>query len=133
MHSKILTVSTVRPPYQYTTDQVITEVKKWLADQPELLQKKAIRIFEGAQIETRSSILPIEQVFSDLSFEEKNNLYIEKAIEIGEEVLSMAIDQAGLAPTDIDYVISTSCTGFMIPSVDAFLINRLGMKQHIGL
>ena len=42
-----------------------------------------------------------------------------------------ALDKAGWQPTDIDYIITVSCTGIMIPSVDAYLVNSLKMKQGI--
>jgi len=41
------------------------------------------------------------------------------------------LDKGNLNPTDIDYIITVSCTGIMIPSMDAYLINNLKMKQDI--
>ena len=88
-------------------------------------------IFKYAQVDRRYSILPAEKVLAPLSFEEKNDYYIEKVIELSEKVLAKALAKAELQPTDIDYIITVSCTGFMIPSVDAHLINRLQMRQDV--
>jgi len=42
-----------------------------------------------------------------------------------------ALVKADWQAKDIDFIITVSCTGIMIPSVDAYLINDLGMKQDI--
>jgi alkylresorcinol/alkylpyrone synthase len=42
------------------------------------------------------------------------------------------LEKARIGPGSIDRFISTSCTGFMIPSLDAVLAHRLGMKQRLS-
>ncbi|MEM1321438.1 MAG: type III polyketide synthase [Bacteroidota bacterium] len=128
---KILATAIELPEYTKPTSEILADMERHLADQDERFRKKIMRIFKYAQVDRRYSILPAEAVLATRSFEEKNDAYIEKAIELSEKVLIKALDKAGLAPTDIDYIITVSCTGFMIPSVDAFLINRLRMRQDI--
>ena len=99
--------------------------------QEKRFQEKVLRIFKYAQVDKRYSIMSPEEVFTRTSFEEKNALYSERMTELAEEALTKALDQAGLQPHQIDYIITTSCTGIMIPSVDAYLINRLKMRQDI--
>jgi alkylresorcinol/alkylpyrone synthase len=130
--AKVLSVISHEPRYKYKTEDVIAYADRvWLSKLDHSVRRVALKILEGAQIETRCSVEPIEVVFSDLSFEEKNNLYIKATIEMGEIVLRKALAAANLMPTDIDYIITTSCTGFMIPSVDAYLVNKLEMRQDI--
>jgi alkylresorcinol/alkylpyrone synthase len=50
---------------------------------------------------------------------------------LAEQSLKKSLEKASLQSTDIDYIITVSCTGIMIPSVDAYLINSLQMKQDI--
>jgi alkylresorcinol/alkylpyrone synthase len=42
-----------------------------------------------------------------------------------------ALEKAHWKAQDIDFIITVSCTGFMIPSVDAHLINTLKMRQDV--
>ena len=119
------------PEYTRRTDEIVEMMGVHLQGQPERFQQKVQRIFRYAQVDQRYSIMPEEQVFAPLSFEEKNDYYIEKVIELSEKVLRKALAQAALQPEDLDYIITVSCTGFMIPSVDAYLINRLRMRQDI--
>ncbi|RZJ70337.1 MAG: type III polyketide synthase [Flavobacterium sp.] len=72
-----------------------------------------------------------EEVFSDLSFEERNDIYIREGIKLGEVALRSALEKENWQATDLDYIITVSCTGIMIPSLDAYLINKLQLKQDI--
>lgn len=116
--------------YRDTAD-ILPFLEAWLADQPQRLRDKALRIFKYAGVDRRYSIMGPEEVFTATSFEEKNKIYSERMTDLGEDALRKALDKAGLEPKELDGIISVSCTGIMIPSVDAFLINRLGLKQDI--
>ncbi len=128
---KILSTAIALPEYTKPTEEIIQDMEKHLEGQDERFRKKVLRIFKYAQVDRRYSIMPAEQVLANLSFEEKNDYYIEKATDLAEEVLVKALKRAHLASDQIDFIITVSCTGFMIPSVDAYLINRLQMRQDI--
>jgi predicted naringenin-chalcone synthase len=72
-----------------------------------------------------------DEVFRKTSLEEKNDLYCREVVTLAESALQKSLAKANLLPQDIDFIITVSCTGIMIPSLDAFLINRLKMKQDI--
>lgn len=131
MNVKITAVATQLPPYTRTTEEIIPFLKIWLSGQEERYQRKVIKLFENAGVERRYSIMDAEEVFLKTSFEEKNDIYKRETIKLAEGALLKALDKAKLKPTDIDYIITVSCTGIMIPSVDAYLINKLNMKQDI--
>ena len=61
----------------------------------------------------------------------KNDIYAREVIQLAEKSLKKSLDKARLKPSEIDYIITVSCTGIMIPSLDAYLINSLEMKQDI--
>jgi alkylresorcinol/alkylpyrone synthase len=60
-----------------------------------------------------------------------NNEYIDHAVKLGREAAEKCLERAGLRPADIDLIITVSCTGFMIPSLDAHLINLMGFRSNI--
>lgn len=131
MKVKITAAAKQLPKYYKETKDIIPFVKLWMQGQDERFQRKVIKIFEGAAVDKRYSIMNPEEVFTATSFEDKNNIYKREVIELAEKSLVKALDKANLKPTDIDYIITVSCTGIMIPSVDAYLINSLQMKQDI--
>ncbi len=131
MTVKITNVATINPPHTRTTEEVLPYLDIWLSGQEDRFRKKVKKLFAGSGVERRYSIMSSDEVFTKTSFEEKNELYKAAAKDLGERVLHKALNQANISPQDIDILITVSCTGIMIPSLDAYLINRLGMRQDI--
>ena len=131
MSVKIKTVATQLPKYSRTTEEIIPFLDIWLEGQEERFIRKVKKIFEGAAVDKRYSIMEPSEVFTATSFEQKNDIYIREVIDLGEKVLSKALAKANWDPTQIDYIITVSCTGIMIPSLDAYLINKLKLRQDI--
>ncbi|MBI4252132.1 MAG: type III polyketide synthase, partial [Candidatus Tectomicrobia bacterium] len=113
--------------YRYTQEETEPWLRRWLEGRGEA-RGRVLQMCRNSQVGARASAVPIEEVFRERSFEEKNNIYKEKAVELAGEAARRALEKAGVSPGEIDLIISVSCTGFMIPSVDAHLINRLGMR-----
>lgn len=131
MNPKIISTAKAIPPYTRTTEESLSWVENWLKDQPERFRKKVLRIFKYAQVDRRYSIMDVDEVFRETSFEEKNDLYCRSVVQLGKEALEKALQKAGMKADEIDVIITVSCTGFMIPSMDAYLINDLRMRQDI--
>jgi len=131
MSVRVTAVSKALPKYSRPTSEIIPFFESWLQGQDPRFIRKALKIIESAEVDRRYSILSPEEVFSNLSFEEKNNIYIQEGIRYGSECLSSALKKANWRPQDLDYIITVSCTGIMIPSLDAYLINELGLRQDI--
>ena len=131
MSVKITTVAKQLPPYSRSTEEIIPFVEQWLVGQESRFKRKVIKIFEMAGVDKRYSIMDPLDVFSITSFEERNAIYAREITKLGQQSLEKALNKAKWKPTDIDFIITVSCTGFMIPSVDAYLINELKMRQDI--
>ncbi|KAA6438459.1 type III polyketide synthase [Dyadobacter flavalbus] len=131
MSVKVKAVSKAIPDYSKTTGEIIGFLDIWLAGQEERFIRKVKKIFENAAVDKRYSIMSPEDVFTSTSFEDKNNIYIKEGIKLGTKCLESALHKADWEPKDIDYLITVSCTGIMIPSLDAFLINKLEMRQDV--
>ena len=131
MSVKITRVTKQLPEFSRQTAEVIPLVETWLDGQEERFQRKVIKIFEGAAVDKRYSIMDPEEVFTATSFEEKNSIYVREVKKLGRQVLEAALKKADWAPDSIDFIITVSCTGIMIPSLDAYLVNDLQMRQDI--
>jgi alkylresorcinol/alkylpyrone synthase len=131
MSVKIITAAKQLPQYSRTTADILPLLDGWLDGQDERFIKKVKKIFEGAAVDVRYSIMDPEEVFTATSFEEKNDIYIREVIKLGEQVLDNALNKAGWEAQSIDYIITVSCTGIMIPSLDAYLINKMKLRQDI--
>jgi len=131
MSVKIKAVSKALPAYSRETAEIIPFLDVWLQGQEDRFIRKVKKIFENAAVDKRYSFMSPEEVFSDLSFEQRNNIYIREGIKLGGECLSGALKKASWEAADLDYIITVSCTGIMIPSLDAYLINSLKLRQDI--
>lgn len=131
MSVKIKTVAKQLPQFSRTTDEIIPFLDAWLYGQDERFIRKVKKIFEGALVDKRYSIMDPIEVFTNTSFESRNDIYVREMIDLGEKVLVKALEKAQWKPTDLDYIITVSCTGIMIPSLDAYLINKVQLRHDI--
>jgi alkylresorcinol/alkylpyrone synthase len=131
MSVKIKAVSKAIPAYSRTTAEIIPFLDIWLDGQEERFVRKVKKIFENAAVDKRYSIMAPEHVFTKTSFEEKNRIYMGESVKLGASCLKDALKKADWAPEDLDFLITVSCTGIMIPSLDAYLINLLELRQDI--
>jgi predicted naringenin-chalcone synthase len=131
MSVKIKTVAKQLPQFSRTTEEILPYLDAWLFGQDERFIRKVRKIFEGAMVDKRYSIMDPIEVFTNTSFESRNDIYVREMIDLGEKVLVKALEKAAWQPTDLDYIITVSCTGIMIPSLDAYLINQVKLRQDI--
>lgn len=131
MSVHIITVAKQLPQYYRETKDILPMLDAWLSGQDDRFRRKARKIFSNAAVDKRYSIMDPLEVFEATSFEAKNDIYIREVITLGEAVLNSAFAKANWDPKSLDYIITVSCTGIMIPSVDAHLINALDLRQDI--
>ena len=93
---------------------------------------RLLSVYASAGVKTRASVVPIEDVFHPKDFETQNQRYREAACRAGAEVAGRALEASGLSPSEIDLVVSVSCTGFMIPAVDAHVANALSLGPRLA-
>jgi 1,3,6,8-tetrahydroxynaphthalene synthase len=97
------------------------------ADHPQL--PLALRLIENTGVRTRHIVQPIEETLKHPGFEQRNKLYEQEAKARVPAVIQRALDDAEVVATDIDVIIYVSCTGFMMPSLTAWLINEMGFDS----
>ena len=127
----ILSVNTVLPPNRYEFSEVEAIFMRWLSTQEKSVQVKGQRILRNADVLQRHSFLSLEEIFSPRSLTDSTRKYREAMIEFGTHVLKDGLEQAGVEPEEVDVLITTSCTGYMIPSVDAYMADALGMRPDL--
>ena len=94
------------------------------------------RLHANADVATRHTVLPIGEyaVLAKLpgpGAALANDRYIGEATALGERALRSALDGARIDPAMLDLLIVTSVTGVAVPSLDARLIPRLGLRPDI--
>jgi predicted naringenin-chalcone synthase len=118
------------PPYCYDQQEIIHTLPLWL-DRDQKLLSLAQRVFANAAVRTRYGCRPLLELAQQLSVTEASRLYQRYACRLGEQVTRDCLIRAEVALGEIDLIITISCTGFMIPSLDAYLANALGFSPHV--
>lgn len=79
----------------------------------------------------RHLALAIEEYPGLTTFGASNDAWIRVAEEIGGEAVEAALGKCGLTVTDVDALFFVTVTGIATPSIDARLINRLGLRSDL--
>ena len=118
-------------PEHYYDQQVLTEALK--NDWRDRLPNPAIldRLDESMKVEGRYLVRTLDFYKGLTTWGQANNAWIEHALELGEKALCKALHAAGMKPKDLSAIYVTSVTGIAAPSIDARLVNRIGLSTNI--
>ncbi|HET7295236.1 MAG TPA: 3-oxoacyl-[acyl-carrier-protein] synthase III C-terminal domain-containing protein [Vicinamibacteria bacterium] len=123
----LLALERFLPPFRYDQETVAGWVREWLDSTSDPEARRLLSVYARAGIKARASVVPIEQVFRPGDFEAQNERYREIVCREGAALARRALEAARLSPKDLSAIVSVSCTGFMIPAVDAFVADALGL------
>lgn len=87
--------------------------------------------FVHARIRKRHLCMPPDWYERPRSFAEKNRHYVEWAVRLTREAAWRCLDAAGVSPRDVDAILFVSSTGVAAPSLDARLLNELGLRPDV--
>ena len=127
--SVIAAVRGALPPNRYSQSE-ITEALVQLpqfAPHADLLR----RFHQTAKVDHRHLVLPLEQYPGLNDFGHTNSVFIDRAVDLGAAAVTAALEDAGLRPEDVDAVISTTVTGIAVPTLEARIAGRLGMRPDV--
>src|SRR6202022_2309569 len=118
----IAATATALPPHTITRDDVKYYMGR-VFDIPDRKLEAMMSIVDNAQVHKRHAIFPIEYPVEPRALYQTNQEYIEHAVKLGQEAAEKCLERADVRPDEVDLIITVSCTGFMIPSLAAPLIN----------
>jgi len=127
---RIASVASAFPQHYYRQEALVGGLKNYWRDQlanPGILD----RLDESMKVDGRYTAKPMDFYLSMDTWGQANDAWIEVALDIGEQALCRAMVSAGIQPQELSALFVTSVTGIAAPSLDARLINRMGLSPNL--
>ncbi|BCQ07965.1 polyketide synthase-like Pks10 [Mycobacterium heckeshornense] len=112
------------PPHRHSQDEIVATLAGFAG--PEFH-----RFATSSGVQARHLALPLSRYAQLSGFTEANDAFIEIALELGERTLLSAFDAAKVKPSDIDIIFSTTVTGLAVPTLEARLATRIGLRPDV--
>jgi alkylresorcinol/alkylpyrone synthase len=128
--STIAAVAPLLPHRVYTQAEITAELATFVGRDPASRALLA-RLHGASGIDTRHLALPLEEYRGLGSFTDANDAFIELGVDLGERAVRAALETAGLAAREVDFLLYTSVTGISAPSLDALIAPRVGLRADV--
>ncbi len=131
---QIAATASAFPKYRYTQQELVRALADHWGDRlPD--PRKLELLHSNVGVDERFLALPLE-AYPSLTWGEANNAWIRCAVGLGEAALGGALARAGMNRTKMDRakigaIFFVSVTGIASPSIDARLVNRMGLNPRI--
>ncbi len=126
---RISSAASALPKYYYPQQVLVDAFRRYWG--PKLERFGVLeRLHSATGVDGRYLAFPMES-YPFKSWGEANNRWIEATLELGEQAVCRAMQQAGVRPNDIGAFFFVSITGIASPSIEARLINRMGLSPRM--
>jgi alkylresorcinol/alkylpyrone synthase len=127
---RILSAATAFPKHKYSQRVLLEALSfEWGS---RLENKKMLeRLWANVGVEERYMALPLTSYYGLDTFGKNNDEWIKAAVTLGSQAITSAISRAGKSLADIRALFFVSITGVCSPSIDARLVNAMGLPLNI--
>ena len=127
---RIAAVGKALPPNYYGQDELLAAFRQLWSGRVRNLDRLE-RLHRNVLVGGRHLALPLEEYHELETWGDSNNAWIRVAQDVGEAAIRQALERAGLGVDEIDAIIFVTVTGVATPSIDARLMNRLGLPPRV--
>lgn len=112
------------PPHRHGQDEVTAALTSFAGEE-------FVRFAHNSGVRARNLALPLDGYRRLAGFTEANEIFVDLAVQLSERALRRALDTAGIEPADVDIIFSTTVTGLAVPTLDARLAPRVGLRPDV--
>jgi alkylresorcinol/alkylpyrone synthase len=126
---RLLSVATAVPRYPLDQKDVVERIKLLFGGSPDLA--RLLPVFLNTGIDRRYSCVPIEWYDRAHGWAERNRIYLASALDLLEAATHRVLSLSRRHKEDIGGIVVVSTTGVATPSLDALLIERMGLCRTV--
>lgn len=130
-HPRLLAIATAVPKHELGQREVAERARFAFGKAGVGDLDRMVAVFGNAGIDRRYSTVPVDWYEQPHGWTDRNTLYLDHALALIDEAARKALARARLVPRDIDAVVTVSTTGIATPSLDARLIDKLGLRSDV--
>jgi alkylresorcinol/alkylpyrone synthase len=127
---RIAAIGSALPSHYYGQEELLAAFRQLWSGRVRNLERLE-RLHRNVLVGGRHLALPLEEYHDLETWGDSNDAWIRVAQEVGEGAIREALEQAGLSREEVDAFIFVTVTGVATPSIDARLMNRLGLPPRI--
>jgi alkylresorcinol/alkylpyrone synthase len=127
---RIAAVGSALPPHYYDQERLIEAFRAAWSTRHHNVERIE-QLHRNVLVGGRHLALPIEDYDGLDSWGKANDAWIRVAQEVGEAAVRAGLERAGLGVDDVDAMIFVTVTGVATPSIEARLINRMGLPLRM--
>ena len=127
---QIVSTASAFPKHYYSQEMLLAALQQFWGeriDNPNVLR----RLHRHVGVDGRYLSIPKEEYLTMKTWGEANKHWIRTAVELGEKAVAGALAGAGLDGRNLGAFFFTSVTGICSPSIDALLVNKMGLCRNI--
>lgn len=126
---RILALASAFPSHRLEQAFARREMARLCEGQPHL--ERLLPVFDRAGVDSRYLVHAPEWYLTPRSFEERNEEYAVRALELAEQAARECLARSGTTPDQIDHIYVVTTTGLATPSLDALLAARMGLRVDL--
>lgn len=125
-------VARALPPHYHSQAELSQGLQDYWREGGHHFNKSRVdSLHASVQVRGRHLAIPKDAYPALNTFEKRNQVWIREAVRLGEEAVRAAVKKAGIELKDLDALCFTSITGLATPSIDARLVNKLGLRPDV--
>ncbi|SDQ65746.1 type III polyketide synthase [Quadrisphaera sp. DSM 44207] len=132
--TRIVSVAPVVPERRHEQAEITAMLLDLVAgEHPLAPDRRALmeRLHRNCGVRARHLALPLERYAELDGFTGANDAFLEVGVQLGTRAVREALERVGLAPEDVDVVLSTTVTGVAAPSLEARMVAPLGLRPDV--
>ena len=128
--SVIVTTTAGFPEHYYPQETLLAAHQQAWKSERGSSWKRLEQFYTNVSVQGRYLAWPLERYERPSTFEERNDAFIETALQLGEETICTVLEQAGIRPQEIDQLTTVCTTGIAVPALGARLMNRIPFSRQ---